>query len=300
MLGIVALACLAFIYGLTAVMARYFSDSVGIFEQWYIRFLIAVVVMLIVFWRKIELTKFLHLSTKERWLLIVRGTVGYVLASGLYALSTQYATIGSVAVMQVLPITALFGVIILHESLSKTRVSLIVVSFVGALLVVLQSFHALHFGFGEILSLISAAMFSLTFVLRKFQTGELNNYELSFGTIAIGCIINYLLAAVFQKAAYPHAGVFEPHLGLLFVGAGILSVGMGLLSSYGFEHVKATTASVILDLELVFGVGLGYLIYHEMLTWLQTIGALIIFICAVITSLLENRKGQQSFPVVPE
>ena len=300
-LGIIALIFLTFIYGLTAVMARFFSDSIGIFEQWYLRFLIGTILMLIVFRHKINLKKFLHLSKKESRLVLARGFIGYVIAAGLYALSTQFATIGSVAVMQVVPMTALFGVLLLHERLSKKRLALIGVSFLGAVLVILQTAGQLHFGTGEALSLISAALFSLTFVLRKFQTGELNNYELGFSTLTIGLISNYLLAAFFEGAALPHATVFSPVLGVAFIGAGVLSVLMSLLSSYGFEHVKATTASVILDLELVFGILLGYLLYQELLTPLQLTGAVIILVSAIAMSYAETRKRSDvSLPTQPE
>lgn len=289
-LGVIALVALTAIYGLTAVMSRYFSESVGIFEQWYIRFSIAAIAMLVVFWRKIELKKFLRLSTRELWLVIARGFIGFVLAAGLYALSTLYATIGSVAVMQVVPLTALFGVLLVHEVLTKQKLGLILVAFAGALMVLLRSISDLHFGLGELFSLISGALFSLTFVLRKFHTGELNNYELAFGTTIVGAFGNYVATLIFERSALPHAEVFEPLLGLAFIGAGILSVMMSLLSHYGFEHVKATTASVILDLELVFGIIIGYLLYREILTPLQFIGAGIILSAAIAMSYLETRK----------
>ena len=288
--GIIALVLLTVIYGFTAVMARFFSESVGIFEQWYLRFLIALLIMLVVFRKKIKLAKFMQASSTELWLVVVRGFVGFVVAAGLYALSTQLATIGSVSVMQVVPTTALLGVLLLHERVNKKVLSLIGLSFLGAVLVALRNIGDLHFGLGEIVSLISGALFSLTFVLRKKQTGELNNYELAFGTTVVGFLGNYILAAIFENAAIPDKQVFDSSLGLLFIGAGVLSVAMSLLSSYGFEHVKATTAAVILDMELVFGVVLGYLIYQEILTPIQSVGAAIILFAALCISYLETGK----------
>lgn len=137
--GIIALVVLSLVYGLTAVMARYFSDSVGIFEQWYLRFFIAAIVILIVFHKKIDLHKFFHLSMREHILVAVRGFVGFVLAASLYALSTQHATIGSVAVMQVVPMTALFGWLILREHVSMQKLALILTSFVGAAIILIAS-----------------------------------------------------------------------------------------------------------------------------------------------------------------
>lgn len=293
--GIVALVALTFIYGLTAVMARFFSDSVGIFEQWYIRFFVAAIVMLIVFHKKIRFNELGKASRKEHGLVAFRGLIGFVLGAGLYALSTQYASIGSVAVMQVVPITALFGWLILHEKVSRETLVLIIISFVGAVLVVMQSGIGIHFGLGEALSLLSGAFFSLTFVLRKKQTGEFNNYELAFTTTLYGFGGNYLIAVLTTGRILPPSAAFEPGLALLFIGAGILSVMMSLLSSYGFEHVKATTASVILDMELVFGIALGYLFYRELLTSQQLFGALMILFASGAIGYRDAKKQ----PIAP-
>ena len=293
--GIVALVVLTLIYGLTAVMARFFSDSVGIFEQWYIRFFIASVAMLIVFHRKIRFNAILGASKKDHVLMAVRGLIGFVVATGLYALATQHASIGSVAVMQVVPTTAFFGWLLLRERISPQTFLLILLSFVGAILVVSRSGIGLHFGYGELSSLISGAMFSLVFVLRKKQSPRLNNYELSFVTMLYGALGNYILAICTTGHVLPVGADWSFGLAALFFGAGLLSVAMSLLSSFGFEHVKATVASVILDMELVFGVILGYVFYRELLTTQQVFGACLILAATTVIGYSSARKQ----PVAP-
>ncbi|MFZ1801750.1 MAG: DMT family transporter [Candidatus Saccharimonas aalborgensis] len=287
--GILALIVLTAIYGITAVMARFFSDSIGLFEQWYIRFSIALVLMLVVFHRKIRFAYLFQVSRRERILVAVRGLLGFVAAAGLYALSTQYASIASVAVMQAIPTMALFGWLILRETMTTRKFSLILLAFVGALLVASRSGVSLSFGYGELLSLASGALFSLTFVFRKLQTGELNNHELAFATTAYGVMGNYIMAVLTTHHIVPSTPI-SPLLWLLFLGAGALSVGMSLLSHYGFEHVKATTASIILDMELVFGLIFGYLFYREWLTPQQFVGAIIILVATIAMTYLESRK----------
>jgi len=130
----------------------------------------------------------------------------------------------------------------------------------------------------------------------KKQTGELNNYELTFGTLAVGAIGNYVLSLFVNHRAFVDVAHWSPTLGLLFLGAGVLSALMGLLSSYGFEHVPAITASVILDLELVFGILFGFLIYREVLSGYEIIGASIILAAIVILSYTENRNKTYIVP----
>lgn len=293
--GLVALILLALVYGLTGIFARYFSTHLGVFEQWYLRFLVALIVTVIVFHRKIDYRKFRRISRTEWTVMSIRGLVGFVGALWLYAESTHYTTIGSVAAMQIVPTTALLGIIIFHEKVSKTLLGLIVVSFAGAAVVALQDVVHLRFGVGEIMSLVSGALFSLSLVLRKKQTGELNNYELVFGMTAIALFGNYLLNVMTGGGWVPAAQAITMTLGLLLIVAGALSTLMSLLANYGFEHVKATTATVILNLELVFGALFGYLLYREVLTSRQTLGALIILFASSAVAYMEAKK-----PALPD
>lgn len=291
--GIIALVVLTAAYGMTAVMARYFSDQTEIFEQWYIRFSVAALVLPIIFRRQIRFRRLLTVSAREKRLTILRALIGFVLATWLYAWASQHAKIGSVAAMQVVPTTALLGVWLLHEKLSLPRVALIAASFMGALCIVLhQPTDLLSFGRGELASLAAGALFSLSFVLRKRQTGELNNYELSFVITLVGVIANYILSVVSYRRLLPQSGIWSPRLGMLFVLAGVLSVAMNLLMNYGFEHVKATVASVIMNLELVFGVLFGYLLYHEVLSLREYLGAGVILACVIGISRLDARQKQ--------
>jgi len=295
--GVVALVVLAAIYGLTAVMSRYFSLQTSLFEQWYLRFGVASVLTALVFYRKIEYKKFLHASSHELNLMVLRGIIGLVLAAGLYALASQQEKIGIVSLMQILPLTAVFGMLIMHEKLTRQRALLLTMSLIGAIIVLTPKLSAgFGFGSGAIWSLISGALFALTFVLRKKQTGELNNYELTLGTLVVGAIGNYVLSLIMYHRAFVDVTQWSPTLGLLFLGAGLLSALMGLLSSYGFEHVPAITASVILDLELVFGIIFGFLIYREVLSGYEIVGASIILAAIVIMSYAENKKRAYIVP----
>jgi drug/metabolite transporter (DMT)-like permease len=288
--GLIALVLLALIYGITGIFARYFTMHLGVFEQWYLRFFVALIVTIIVFRRKIDYHKFMHISRTEWTVMSIRGIVGFVGALWLYAESTHYTTIGSVAAMQIVPTTALLGVIIFHEKVSKAMLGLIVLSFAGAAIVALHDVAHLTFGVGEIMSLVSGALFSLSLVLRKKQTGELNNYELVFGVTAIALVGNYLLNVITGGDWTPASQAITPTLGLLLVIAGALSALMSLLANYGFEHVKATTATVILNLELVFGALFGYMLYREVLTPRQTFGALVILLASSTVAYLEAKK----------
>ncbi len=271
-------------------MARYFSQEVGIFESWYIRLAISAVLMLMLFHRKIDFKKFRRIGKKDWSLLVFRALAASLLGTLLCTLSTCYTSIGAVAAMQVVPMTAIFGVIILGEKLNRRNTALIALAFVGALMVVMRSTSDIGFGLGELLSLASAALFSLTFVLRKLQTNLLNDMELAFVATIVAFLGNYLFASVFEQAWLVDTSQFTPTLMLLFIGGGLASALTWTLSNYGLSQVRATTASVILNLELVFGAFMGYLLYKEILSPLQFVGATIILIAVIGMSYLETQS----------
>ncbi len=298
--GLIALVLLTLIYGLTGIFARYFSTHLGVFEQWYIRFFIALVVVVIAFGHHINYKKFLHLSGKEWRMTITRGMLGFVLAAWLYALSTHYTTIGSVAAMQILPLTAVFGVLLFHERVSGKILTLIAMSFVGAAIVALQDIGSFRFGVGELMSLVAGALFSLTLVLRKKQTGELNNHELVLVVTVTAFVGNYVLNIASGGSWLPHTAGIPPVVWWLLIAAGALSALMSLLANYGFEHVRATTASIILDLELVFGVIFGFVLYRETLTAQQAVGALIILGASSAVAYGEAKQPSLQVTVPPK
>lgn len=236
----------------------------------------------VLFRRKIRYGRMWRASGREKGLIVIRSLANFVLGAGLYALATQQASIGAVSAMQVVPMLALFGIIILHEQVTRRKLGIIVIGFIGALLVVVQSTSDIHFGVGELLSLIAGALFSLSFVLRRLQTGELNDYELALFVTIIGAACNYLLSGVVDGSWVVGAELFAWPLFLTFVVAALFGAAASILANYGIEHVKETTANVILNMELVFGIIVGYVVFEEILTPVQFVGACIILVVAAV------------------
>jgi len=289
--GVVALAILAAIFGLTAVMARYFSKGTGVFEQWYLRYSVSFLFTLLIFWKSISLRKFLKLSQREWLIVIFRAILGSVAAVAIYTLAAQKAKVGPVAFMQVLPTTALLGVFLLHEKISIAKIALITLSFLGAAIVVVPSVHDISgFNLGELLSFISGACFSLQFVTRKWHTSELNNQEITLAMVGIGMVLNYALSLLVYHRAFATGADWSIKYTILLVAAGMLSAVMIFLVSYGFEHVSAVVASTILDLEQIFGVIFGYVFYRETLSSREVIGGLVILVAVVLMNQVNNRE----------
>jgi drug/metabolite transporter (DMT)-like permease len=289
--GIFALVAVAIFYGITAVLARYLAINNDVFEQWYLRYGIAFLTSLIIFYGKIQYKKFLHLPKKEWFVLLIRVLIGNVAAVVLYTLAAQDAKIGPVAFMQAFPSLALLAVIIMHEKLTMKKGLLVLLSFVGVIIVVVENSHdLLSLNIGEIYSLISGVLFSFMFITRKWHTGILNNQEITIALLGLGFIANYLLSIII----YRHFFVAMDHWSVQFVAilffASIAGVGNFFFLNYGFERVSGIIAGNILNLEQVFGPLFGYIFYHELLTSREIIGGVIILIAAVTMNIQSKKE----------
>lgn len=288
--GILALVAVAVYYGITAVLARYLSINNDVFEQWYLRYGLAFLTSLIIFYGKIDYKKFLHLPKKEWIVLLFRALIGNVAAVALYTLAAQDAKIGPVAFMQAFPSLALLAVIVMHEKLTMKKGLLILLSFVGVVIVVLENPHdLLSFNIGEIYSLISGVLFSFMFVTRKWHTGILNNQEITTALIGLGFIANYLLSIIIYRHFFVSVDHWSVQFGAVLFFASIASVGNFFFLNYGFERVSGIIAGNILNLEQIFGPIFGFIFYHEVLTSHEIIGGIIILI-AVVAMNMQSKK----------
>ena len=290
--GILALVLLAIYFGATAVLARYLSVGNDLFEQWYMRFGIATVAALLVFRKRINLKKFLHLPKRDWQVLALRVLSGGVAAIALYTLAAQQTKIGTVAFMQAVPIMALLAVVLMNDKLTPQKAGLVALSFIGAAAVVLENPRdLLNFDVGGVYSLLSVAFFSLAFLTRKWHTNTLNNQEITVAILALSFVATYVLSLVLYQRPFASTDEWS----LLFVGvlffAGIAAVGSIFLQNYGFERVGGVVAGNILNLELVFGPLFGFIIYLEGITSRELLGGLIILTAAIAMNELDRKKA---------
>lgn len=289
--GLIAIVALAVIFGLTAIFARYLGTSTELFEQWYLRYGIMLLLSFLIFYRYVNFRKFLRLPIKEWGIILFRAAIGSVLAVALYTLAAEQAKIGVVALMQVLPSTALLGILLFHERVSKARAATILLAFLGASTVVVNSLSDLaDINMGAVWSLVSGILFSLQFVTRKWHSNKLNDQELTVAIIAAGFAMNYLLSLVLYHRFFVPTAQLDVQFILILLVAGCLGVANIFLINYGFKRVSAVIAGNILALELVFGMLFGFVIYHELLSLREIIGGLIILGAVIMTNQLNSRE----------
>jgi len=277
--GLIALVLVSAGFGLMPVLARYLGEGLGLFEQWYLRFAVGLMVAVIIFWQKIDLRKFLTLPAREWWILVFRFLVGQVIGLGLFTLASQKADAGIVSFMQVVPVIPLLGVILLRERFTARKAAITLIAFIGAAMVVVTDAHSLaHLNAGAVLSLVSALFYSAMLVTRKWHDDILNNQEITVAFMALSGLSAYVISLVSDHRWMIPASHWNIQFVLVVIGAGALSVAVNYCISYGFEHVSAIIAGNILSLEEIFGPLAGFIFYRQVLGNRELLGGAVILV----------------------
>jgi len=291
--GIVALIILSAAFGIMAVLARYLGQGLGVFEQWYIRYAVSSLVALVVFWPKIELSKFLHLPLREWGVLWFRIISGQVIGIGLFTLASERTDAGIVSFMQVMPIVPLLGLILFHERFTRQKAAITLLAFIGAAMVVLTNVYSLsHLNTGALLSLVSAVFYSAMLVTRKWHSDLLNNHEITVAFMILSCLCAYGISVLFDHRFMIPIGHWNAHFALVVLAAGCLSVPVNFLISYSFEHVSAIIAGNILSLEEVFGALFGFIFYGQVLDMREITGGLVILVSVLLMNFAMRREDR--------
>src|SRR3990172_5604887 len=108
--GALALILLAGIYGFIGYFARELAPGLSLWQQQYLRLLLAVPFLWLTFYRRVNLNNSVDLLKKETALVILRALCLFAISVPLYLYATQNAKLGNVALLQVLPYTFILGV----------------------------------------------------------------------------------------------------------------------------------------------------------------------------------------------
>jgi len=288
--GIVALIFLSAIFASMGLFVRYLNIGFTLYQQVYLRLIAAMCIGLIAFYKDLRWRNFLRLTIKDWLILFVRAISMYAIGVTLFSKAIILTKYSNVSFISALPVTALYGFLLLHERLTWKKISLISVAFFGVLLISITDFaHIFDWGVGEIAALISVFSFSLSYVARKWQTQKLNNREITFLMFVLA-FFSVLALSLFSKEPLPHVTWTIPFL--LVIGiAGLFNVVNLFLTNYGFQHVKAVLASNLLTLESVFAIALGFLFYRELPSQEELVGGVLIVLSVIKMNQLETKQN---------
>ena len=287
--GVIALVLLAFGFGATAITARYLSFYFSLFQQLFLTLATAFVISLLIFPKSLTLKKLKTAPTKDWVVMFFRITVGYLIGASLYRESLTLTKVSNVSFIQSIPLSGLYGWLLFKEKFTFNKFLLLLTAFFGAALIAVDDFSSImSFGRGELLSLISIAFFSLSFVARKWQSNFFTDKELAQISLFVGAVLMFVVSIINGEGLPPFSTETALVVSLGF--SGFFNAINIFLVNYGFKNVKAVLASNIITLEAVFALILAYFFFSELPTLKGLVGGVIIIVSAIGMNKLEVKE----------
>lgn len=278
-------------YSLLNVAVRLMDKGFQPFIQVYLRILIATLLGVIVFRKQLRWKKIKTTSLSDWIILFIMGVVGFALMISFITLGALEAKLLNVSVIYS---TVVFFSYLYSIWVLKSKPDVRVLFFVGIALwgVAALSTGSLlpilgGFGRGELYVLLSAAAGAWYYVGRKMLSEHLNTSEISIITMLIATLSAFIIAMVFGERLNKDTIFHVQALAGLAIG-GVVVVLSTFIENFSFKHLPAVLGSQILLLENVFSVFFGFVLYKEILSLPQIIGA----VAVIVSVYLMNKVSE--------
>lgn len=287
--GIIALLALAMMYGFTALITRYLSLSFDLLPQIYLRLGVGFLLSMFFFRMHLHTEKLATLPHREWGILVARAFLYYLLGVTLYNEAVLLTKVTNVVLVEMIPITAIFGFILLKEPFTFKKAGIIALSMLGVCIVALRDTSSLlTFGLGEVVALLSSAFIALAFISRRWHSPILNDHEIATYTLFFATLM-ILSTSLLHGDALPIRGWTLGSTLVVLLG-GVLNVGISFLPNYGFARIDAVLASNILTVQVVFAALGAFLLFGETPLVHEILGGVFIIGAAIALNYLETPK----------
>lgn len=236
----------------------------------------------------------LKIDLKGMAICLIYGAFAYSVSFVSYSVSVSRIPVGVATVLMFMsPVwVAILGRFMFREKLKKSKIITIFICLIGAVLVAdfVGSGDMKLDGIGILAGVVNGVGVALQILLPKFFAKD---YErdtlLVYGFLGAALV---LMLGIDRSALFLHMSS-TPVLDLLWdlFGIGILCTMVANVACVkSTQYVEATTTSILSALEVVVGTLVGFVVFHEHLTWLQMLGAVIIVVGAIGSEIYQPKS----------
>jgi len=292
-LAILVLIGVSFGYGLLNVGSRWLAPVFGTFTQVYFRILLAMSLVVVIYFRSIRWPKLVQLPLRDWLILILMGTAGYgFMVYTIVRGALQTSLLNVSIIFSTVPIFVYFlSVIFLHRPFRLVVLGLLTLSTwgvgilsSGTILPTLSSFGA-----GDWWVLLATFFEAIWYLGMRLLGDRLKSPEVTFLAQAIA-VLTILPLAFINHESFPAPSNF---LSLTVILGLIIGVGMNIIAPlatmFAFRHLDEVFATQLFLTENIFSLFIGWFFYQEVRTPLQLFGAVV-----VIGSVYLMNKIQES------
>ncbi len=293
---IAALVSVSAGYALLSVAVRLLDGAFEPLTQVYVRVTIGFLIAVVLFSKQLRWKKIKTIPTKDLIGLGLMGTIGYAVSVYCITLGAINTSLVNVSVIySTLPFfVALNGFVFLRQKISKKLIFFLILSFIGVLIVATKSLIPVlnQFGFGDFMMLLAALTGSWYPLGRKMLSNHLNNSEVSVIVMGIAALTAFCLAMV-RGEVLDLSQILHPSIIIgLAIGAGF-NILATFFENFAFQHIHPVIGSQILLTENLFALVFGFLLYQEMISLPQIIGAVLIMISVYFSNTLSSSEEKE-------
>lgn len=268
------------------VFARELDRYTDLMTQIFLRGLLGTLLLALFCYQFVDFKKFRDLERHEVRNLCARAIAMFVIGVALGSYAFIHGNYITATLVLALPTTAIISRVIYRESMSPATSSCVCLSFIGALIIILQKPQALAPDWALVCALIAALSMSWGILAARRQSTKLTNIEatlfmMTVATALCGCLS---LASIFVMGQVPRT---SPDALILSALGGVSAVTFILMSDYAAPKLHGAAINNILALQPFFGAIVGYTIYDDGLSVYDLLGGGLIM---TSTFLLANKQ----------
>lgn len=250
-------------------------DTLAPFYMIALRFLIASILMMIVFWKRLQ-----HI-TKEDILPGIWSGIFLFLGFAGQTLGAKYLGVGKLAFLTALNvlIVPFLTLVVFKEHIKKYNIIASLIAVVGFGFLNLTKDTGFSVGIGEVLAIFGAIFFAAQITALGYYSKKRDACILAVFQMVVCCVLGFVCAFIFEvPPTHISMKMLQPVAYL-----GVFSTFIAFLcQTIGQKYTSAARAAIILSLESVFGTLLSVIILNEVLTVNMGIGSFLILLSVIL------------------
>lgn len=152
---------------------------------------------------------------------------------------------------------------------------------------------ALTFSYGDILTLVCAAVFAFNLTFLAYYSRKYNPVTLTFGQFVVSGVLFLAGALIYEPLpnfnGADHLSIFAN----MFYLTVVVTVVAQIMQNYSLVNLSTANASVIMCTESLFTLLFSTLLYHEHVSNMAFVGFALIFAAIIIASLGEHYGSKE-------
>jgi len=259
--------------------------AVQVFSRYVFAFFAALIYFSVIRREKFAITK------KDIPLILITTVFGYSLMSLFLTYAVLMTHIGNALFLfnSYIIITSILAYIFLKEKINTYNlISIIIIIF--SLLLLFQPNSLPTWKLGGAFAILAALSQSVYLIVRKklksYSAGLMMLLNTFSGVIVVG-----FLGAIIENRFYTDGALIKisPAIWLVTALFGVINFFAWLTMPKGFEYFKATTGSLILLSELVFGIIISLIFFKEIPTLFAILGGIMV-VLAISISVIKSES----------